>query len=286
MIKDVLGNRKIKLLSLDLDGTTLKNDNKLSPKVKTAIETAIKNGIEVVAASGRPFGSMHKDILEIDGLNYVISSNGAVICDRSGKIFHTSLLKEKDVLSLLKITEPYDLIFETFINGLTYTDCRYADEPMKYGCSEAYVDYVKASHGHIEDMRKFIFKNRRRLDSIEYVCNDKNLREKVRGLIEKSRHSMYITSSSEHFVEFMDKSATKACALSWVCNNIGLKMTNVAACGNADNDVDMISVAGLGAAVKNASSLCIKNADIVVDSNDNDGVAELIDILIRHNLGI
>ena len=58
MIKDVLGNKKIKLLSLDLDGTTLRSDNTLSPKVKSAIETAIKNGIEVVAASGRPFGSM------------------------------------------------------------------------------------------------------------------------------------------------------------------------------------------------------------------------------------
>lgn len=283
MMKDVFENRKIKLLSLDLDGTTLKSDNTLSKKVKSAIEKAIKSGIEVVAASGRPFGSMHKDILEIDGLNYVIASNGAVICDRRGKVFHTSLLKESDVLTLLKITEPYDLIFEAFIGGLTYTDRRYTDNPMKYGCSEAYVDYVKASHGHIEDMRKFILDNRKRLDSVEYVCNDKNLREKVRRLIEKSTHGMYITSSSEHFVEFMDKAATKACALSWVCNNIGLKMTNVAACGNADNDADMIDIAGLGAAVKNASSLCIKNADIVVDSNDNDGVAELIDILIGHN---
>lgn len=283
MIKDVLGNEKIKLLSLDLDGTTLRSDNTLSPKVRSAIETAIKNGIEVVVASGRPFGSMHKDVLKIDGLNYVIASNGAVICDKSGGIFHTSLLKESDVLSLLKITEPYDLIFEAFVVGLTYTDRRYTDDPMKYGCSEAYVDYVKASHGHIENMRKFIFENRKKLDSVEYVCNDRSLREKVRDLIEASAHSMYITSSSEHFVEFMDKSATKACALSWVCNSIGLKMANVAACGNADNDADMIDIAGLGVAVKNASPLCIKNSDIVVNSNDEDGVAELIDILIRHN---
>ena len=99
MIKDVLGNEKIKLLSLDLDGTTLRSDNTLSPKVRSAIETAIKNGIEVVVASGRPFGSMHKDVLKIDGLNYVIASNGAVICNKNGEIFHTSLLKESDVLS-------------------------------------------------------------------------------------------------------------------------------------------------------------------------------------------
>lgn len=283
MIKDVLGNEKIKLLSLDLDGTTLRSDNTLSPKVKSAVETAINSGIKVVAASGRPFGSMHKEVLKINGLNCVIASNGAVICKKNGEVLHTSLLKESDVLSLLKITEPYDLIFEAFIGGMTYTDRRYTDDPIKYGCSEAYVDYVKAAHGHIENMRRFIFENRKKLDSVEYVCKDRVLREKVRDLIENSAHGMYITSSSEHFVEFMDKTATKACALRRVCNSLGLKMTNVAACGNADNDADMIGVAGLGAAVKNASPLCIKNSDIVVDSNDEDGVAELVDILIRHN---
>lgn len=273
-------NNYCKLLALDLDGTTLNSDNTLSPKVKSALEKAIKGGVEVVVASGRPFGSMHKSVLEIKGLNYLIVSNGAVICDKSGKRIHSSLLCENDVLNLLEATKPFDLIFEAFIGGLTYTDRRYTDDPLKYGCSEAYVDYVKASHGHIDNMRKFIYDNRTRLDSVEYVCSDDILRKKVRRLIEASAHNMYITSSSEHFVEFMDKNATKAKALEWLCNRLSISREQTAACGNANNDADMIRFAGLGAAVSNATSFCKESADIIVGTNDSGGVAQFVDILL------
>ena len=63
----------LKLLALDLDGTTMRSDNTLSYEVKTAIQKACKSGIEVVVASGRPYGSMPKEILGIKEINYVIS---------------------------------------------------------------------------------------------------------------------------------------------------------------------------------------------------------------------
>lgn len=67
----------IKLLALDIDGTTMRNNNTLSAKVRQSIEKAIANGIIVVVASGRPYGTMPKQILEIEGIDYVIASNGS-----------------------------------------------------------------------------------------------------------------------------------------------------------------------------------------------------------------
>lgn len=277
----IMNVKNIKLLALDLDGTTLKSNNTLSDTVKNSIETAIKSGVEVVAASGRPYGSMPESILSIEGINYTISSNGASIQDKSGKRIHTSLLSEGDVLRLLEITEPHDLIFEAFIDGLTYTDRRYVEDPLKYGCSEAYIDYVKASHGYIDDMRKFIYEHRRELDSIEYVCTEKNLRESVRKTIEAEIEGFYITSSSENFVEFMDKNATKGNAVKWLCDNLNIDIKHTSACGNADNDADMIAQAGLGVAVKNATNLCLDCADLVVPSNNDDGVASLVEFILN-----
>lgn len=271
----------IKLLALDLDGTTLKSNNTLSDTVKNSIETAIKSGVEVVAASGRPYGSMPESILSIEGMNYTISSNGASIHDKRGNRIHTSLLSETDVLKLLEITKSHDLIFEAFIDGLTYTDRRYIQNPLKYGCSEAYIDYVKASHGYIDDMRKFIYEHRRELDSIEYVCTEKNLRESVRKTIEAEIEGFYITSSSENFVEFMDKNATKGNAVKWLCDNLNIDIKHTSACGNADNDADMIAQAGLGVAVKNATSLCLDCADLIVPSNNDDGVASLVEFILN-----
>lgn len=276
-------SKEIKLIALDLDGTVLTDNNTLSDRVKRSLEKAIASGIEVVAASGRPYGSMPKNVLGIKGLNYSITSNGAAVHDNSGRRIHSTLVSENDVISLLKITEGHDLIFEAYVKGLTYTDSRYTSNPLKYGCSEAYVDYVKASHGHIDNMREFIYNHRKELDSIEIICTNAKKRAHIRQLAEDSKSGFYITSSSENFIEFMDKSATKGNAVNWLCNYLDVKTENTCACGNADNDADMIEQSGFGAAVENASKLCLDCADIIVPSNNNDGVARLIEIILDKN---
>ncbi len=271
---------RLKLLALDLDGTTMRSDNTLSAVVKEAIQKACKSGLEVVVASGRPYGSMPKEILELEEINYLISSNGASIHDKTGKVLKSYLLDEADVLGFLSITEKYDIIFEAFINGKTYTDRRYVENPIKYGCTEAYVGYVQQNHGKIDDMRAFIYEHRKELDSLGYVCTNRALREEIRKQIEDNIKGFYVTSSSENFVEMMHKSATKGNAIKWLCDYLNIQLENTCACGNADNDVDMIKQAGLGVAVKNATPKCLESADKIVASNDENGVAELIDYLM------
>ena len=276
-------NNEIKLLALDLDGTTLRSNNTLSDKVKNALDRAVANGITVVAASGRPYGTMPECITSISGVDFLVTSNGAAVYDKDRKRVHSKLLPEKEVLRILELSEGENIIFEAYMQGLTYTDKKYADDPVKYGCTEAYIDYVRSSHGHIEDMRKFIYEHRAELDSIEYICVDRETRERVRKRIGQSTDNLFVTSSSENFVEFMTKTATKANGVEYVCSQLGLERENVAACGNADNDADMIKWAGLGAAVKNASKSCVDVADIVVASNNDDGVAFLVDYILEQN---
>ena len=271
----------IKLLALDLDGTALHSNNTLSPAVAEAIESAAENGIEIVAASGRPYGSMPSDVLHLRGVNYVISSNGAAIHDRTGRRIHETPLRETAVLQLLALTADVDLIWEAFLDGETYTDNRYLHDPIKYGCTPAYVSYVQGSRGGLDDMRRYIYENRCRLDSVEYVCPDKALRESVRKRLEQHLQNVYITSSSANFVEFMDENATKSAALRRLCDLLSVTLSQTAACGNADNDADMIACAGLKTAVANASASCRNAAEIILPSNDNDGVARLIERIIK-----
>lgn len=273
---------KIKLLALDLDGTTLTSKNTLAPAVKSALEKAIENGIIIAIATGRPLGTMPQSILDIEGIDYLITSNGAAIYDRQGKKIHSATLKENDVLKILDVMKDEDIISEAFVDGLTYTDKRYSDNPLAYGCTEAYIDYVKASHGHIEDMRKFIFEHKNELDSIEYISTDPQTRKRIWSMLENAVDNIFITTSSEHFIELMDKSATKASALSHLAEMLNIDMQNTCACGNADNDADMIAESGFGAAVDDASSKCIECSDYVVPDSDNDGVAVLIDYILSN----
>lgn len=102
---------EIKLLALDLDGTVLRTDNTLAPEVKDSIKQAIDGGIEVAVASGRPFSSMPKDVLAIDGISWVVASNGAAIY-KNGVRAHSDTLSEADVLRVLDLTKEHDLIWE------------------------------------------------------------------------------------------------------------------------------------------------------------------------------
>lgn len=271
----------VRLLALDLDGTVLRSNNTLADEVKASVEAAIAHGIEVVVASGRPYISMPKEILAIEGINYVVASNGAAVYDGSGRRVISMPMKSDDVLRLLRLTEDYDLIWEAFLEGETCTDRRYYEDPVSYGCSEAYVDYVRSSRGCSNDMRGYILSHADCLDSVEFVCSDAALREPLRRMLERELDGLYITSSSADFVEFMDKNATKSNAVRSICKLESIPLINTAACGNADNDVDMIAQAGLGAAVKNATRRCLDAADITVSSNNDHGVKELIEMIIR-----
>lgn len=270
---------RIKLLALDLDGTVLRSDNTLSPAVKAAIEKMILRGIEVAAASGRPFGSMHPDVMSIRGLRYVIASNGAAIYENGSRV-RSITLNENDVIKLMELTEKYDLIWEAFRDGEICTDSRYFADPEKYGCTKAYVGYVRSSRAHCDNMRGYILDNRKSLDSVEFVCTDKKLRQRLWKEAEEKIPGLYITSSSKNFVEFMDKSATKRGGLLWLCERLNIELKNTAAAGNADNDVDMITAAGLGIAVANASKKCLAAADLTVKSNDEDGIAALRELIL------
>lgn len=271
---------KIKLIALDLDGTTLTSDNTLSPVVADAIERAADAGIEIVAASGRPYVSMPKEFLALRGVNYIITSNGAAIYDRAGKRIHESLLKKSAVMRLLDLTKDEDYIWEAFFAGETYTDNRYLHNPTAYGCSKAYVSYVQNSRAGLNDMRRCILDNCTRLDSVEIVCPDRQQVKRLRQQMKKELTGVYITSSSPHFVEVTDEHATKSHAVSRLCDMLDISAAQTAACGNADNDADMIAAAGLKACVANASKSCKSVAELVLPGNNHNGVSELIRIIL------
>ena len=71
----------IRLLALDIDGTILTREKKLTARTKNAIESAADAGIAIALVTGRPFHGIPDELMFLKGLGYVISSNGAVTTD-------------------------------------------------------------------------------------------------------------------------------------------------------------------------------------------------------------
>ena len=69
----------VKLIALDLDRTTLTSDGHLSEANKRALSGAIKSGVHVCIASGRAFDTLPEEVLNVQGIEYAITSNGASV---------------------------------------------------------------------------------------------------------------------------------------------------------------------------------------------------------------
>lgn len=264
----------IRLVALDLDDTTLRSDGSLSDETRKAIQAAIDAGLELVIASGRSLRSLPKDVAEIPGIRYAITSNGAAAARLPDGERLVSLTLHHDTVHELIALFGGELL-ECFIDGQAYCDARYIADPVHFGCSEAYIDYVKTTRLPVEDMNSFILDNSDRLDSVDVLCKNAEHRAELwkKAL---ALPKAYITSSSPRLIEISDAEAGKGASLRRLCGMLNVPASAVAAFGNGDNDADMLAFAGLGVAMKNATAACIASADFVCGSNDEHGVAQML----------
>lgn len=271
-------DKKIKLIALDLDDTTLRSDASLAPETAQMIEKAVKSGTQVVIASGRAFKSLPQSVLEIGGIRYAICSNGAAIEDMNARTRLLSFTLKPQVVTQLLETFCGER-FEAFVDGQPYCDGEYYQDPLRFGCSPAYLSYVKTTRIPINDMPDFMRRHINELDSIDIMCRTPEHKQKLWERTEKLS-DVYITSSSPRLIEVSAAEAGKGAALKRLAQIMDIPPQHIAAFGNGDNDADMLAFAGIGVAVKNASEKCLAAADYICPTNDEHGVAITIEKLL------
>lgn len=78
----------------------------------------------------------------------------------------------------------------------------------------------------------------------------------------------------------MNKNASKGNALAKLADHLGLNKDEVMAIGDNENDLSMIDYAGIGVAMGNATENVKTIADVHTTSNDEDGVAQIIEKMV------
>lgn len=271
----------IRCIALDLDRTTLNNQGHLSRKNKDALEQAIQNGICVAVASGRSLDSLPKEVLEISGIRYAITSNGAAVYDlKEQRYLRQYKMTPDSVLKILKQTEKYEIAFEAFIDGKPYADKQYVEDPVRFGAMPGAIAYIQGTREPVENMKQFIQDHKNELDCIDIVVKGEDIKAKLWTIIEKSVSDVYITSSVQQLLEISHVNSGKDTAAKFLLDYLGMKETEFAAFGDGHNDAGMLKMAGIGFAVGNAVEECRMSADRIVASNDEDGVAEGIGYIL------
>jgi len=264
---------KYKMLVLDLDDTLLRDDYSISSRTKELLTEAQNRGVKVVLASGRPTLAMmhYAEELQLGKFDsYMISFNGAVATSlKNNKILFESSLTQCEVHSL------YDFSIENKVHILTYSDKGIISET-----DSEYID-VEIKLTGIPHHKVPCFKTEINSSAVKCILLEHpDYLKQVEKKLKAERPDLSVSRSKPFFLEVMPYGIDKASCIDFLAKRVGIEQSEIIAVGNAGNDLTMIKYAGLGVWVDNVTPELRHHADCIVATNNNDGVAEVIERFI------
>lgn len=267
----------IKLIALDLDGTTLNNDRVISERNRKVLQKAADMGVNVVIATGRPFSAVPRDVFEIEGIRYVLTSNGARITDiHEGRAFYENCLSPLAVEKSVEMLREHDYIIECFVDGIAYIDGPYFYRIKETRLSYRNVEYILETRNPVDNIYEFLLENKHQIENIninfEDISEKPAMKEKLMTLPETT-----ITTSFDHNLEIGGATTSKAEALRQMGKLLDIKPEEMMAIGDSPNDMAMMLEAGLPVAVGNAKEEVKAIAKYIAPANHEDGVADAVE---------
>lgn len=259
------------ILVLDIDGTLTNTEKNITPQTLDAIHKVQKRGHKVVLASGRPTAGIRKvaeqiKLSEYDG--YILSFNGAkIIRCKTNEVIYQKVLP-RDIIPNL-----YTAALKNSVGIISYeNDSVIAGTDIdEYMEKEARINGIPIKK--VEDFPNYI-----NFDVNKCLMTGSGSHmEKVEQILKKQfGHQLNIYRSEPYFLELMPKNIDKAYSLGKLLQHLGLSKDQMISCGDGFNDVSMIQYAGMGVAMANAQVEVKNAADYITLSNDEDGIAHVI----------
>ena len=267
------------MLVLDIDGTIFKKDYTATDRVKRTLKSLSDGGIKVVLCTGRMYAATKSIAQELGLTTPVICYQGGLV--RTFYNDDTILLEKtmdvkiaRDVICELK---KRNIFFNLYVNDVLMVEKD--DELIRQ-----YVDARNIAYKVIGDCSDI---NLNGLNKILAIDNNTKLIEELQNeMSEKYKGKLYVIRSTPRFCEFSNPEATKGNAVRFLSEKWGIAKEEIMACGDQDNDIEMLLAAGVKVAMGNASDALKKIADYVTETVDDDGVPCAVAKFIGENYAI
>jgi Cof subfamily protein (haloacid dehalogenase superfamily) len=260
----------IELIASDLDGTLLRHDGSLSQRTVDAVRAAVAAGYKMVLSTGRPPRTMLPIAEQLGLRGLAVCSNGAILydLDRNEAFGHRHVPADalKDIITRLREREPA-------VSFATEYGHRVGTEPQ-FPRPDTWVSGLNPTIADIEALT---------VDPLIKLAihHPDHAVEKLAALArEIAGEQLSVTFSGMHFVEVAAAGISKALGLAEICKRWDVDAKNVIAFGDMPNDLAMLSFVGRGVAVGNAHPDVIAEGHETTGTNDEDGVAQVIEQLV------
>lgn len=272
-MNNIMKQTKYKMIVLDMDDTLLTDNHTISDENKEMIFKAQEKGVYVVLASGRPTSAMtaYAKELKMDFYNsFMLSYNGAVITDLKENtiLFEQTLTKDQ-------IHELYDYSLKSKTHIITYVNDQIVSET---DCE--YIEIEKNITGLVHN-KVHSFKDAVLTNAVKCILlEEPSYLKTVENDLKLAMPHLSVSMSKPFFLEVAQQGIDKAYSLKKLAEKLNIHQNEIIAVGNAGNDLTMIEYAGLGVWVDNVTPELRHKANIIVASNNNHGVAEVIERFI------
>jgi Cof subfamily protein (haloacid dehalogenase superfamily) len=266
--------RPVRLIATDLDGTLLRADRSVSDRTRAALARAQDRGIVVVLATARPPATTRHFAERAGVAGHAICSNGAI---------HYDLVRD-ELLGHYPLDAATAHRLIVALRGAMPGVCFALVQGKDFACEPAYAAIARhEDHGRLlEDIRLGDVLDFLTASTTKLVVRhpDRLPLDLLTAIQQLGLNGFEATHSGAPFVEIVAANVTKGWALASLCGRLGIDAAEVVAFGDAPNDAAMLRWAGHGVAVANAYPAAIEAADEVTLSNDDDGVAVVVERLL------
>lgn len=263
---------QIKLAAIDLDGTLLRNDMTISDYSKNVIQKIAKQGVHVVIATGRMFDSAQEKAnqLALGDIPLICYTGAWIMFSQSGRALIQEGITAETTKKILAIARENHWLAHTFYNDQIYLPAPHPSEEIYQKYRSKKVKYLGEKFYHPEEKSTRII----------FASLYESVRYQIRERMEKSfGEEIEVVFPGDDFVDVHKKGIDKGWALSRLCKWWNLSKEGVVSFGNTENDISMMKFSGQSWAVSNADKVALLAADHICGSNENDGVARVLESL-------
>ncbi|MGY3724281.1 hypothetical protein SAMN05421767_12310 [Granulicatella balaenopterae] len=263
----------IKLIAIDIDGTLLNSERMITPRVNEAIQKARQQGVYVVLCTGRPLPGVQDQLQELDLINdrdFVVTYNGSLVQRTGdGHTYCHFTLDYSDLEEVAKQAKHHPIHFHAIDQEVIHVT---TEDIGEYSYHEHQLVNMPISHKPQEEIDPTS-----EFTKMMFVEKAELLEPFIAQLPTSFTEKYTLLRSAPYYLEVLNKDASKGKAVAKLAEILGLTSDEIMCLGDNENDMDMITYAGMGVAMGNAVESVKKVANFITATNDEDGVAVAIE---------